>query len=270
MAQVRARQHDGILVLRNEDLDPERSKPEFLRDFIEDLHWFGLQWQEGPDCDGPFAPYSQSERRRFYVEAWHRLWRQGLVYPCQCSRRDVQNASQAPHGADEEPLYPGTCRENAELRKLGENWMPGLVARGADEIQSMPARLNWRFRVPDGETIEFNDGRLGSERFTAGTDFGDFVLWRHDDVPSYQLAVTVDDALMQMTEVVRGSDLLVSTARQLLLYRALGFTPPDFFHCELMTDAQGVRLAKRHEALSLRALRAAGKTPEELRRDWGG
>ena len=116
--------------------------------------------------------------------------------------------------------------------------------------------------------MEFNDGRLGPQRFTAGHDFGDFVLWRHDDVPSYQLAVTVDDARMEITEVVRGSDLLVSTARQLLLYRALESAAPDYFHCELMTDAQGVRLAKRHDSLSLRSLRAAGKTPEELRRDW--
>jgi glutamyl-tRNA synthetase len=255
-------------VLRNEDLDPERSKSQFLHDLIEDLKWFGFQWQEGPDCGGPFAPYSQSQRRKFYAEAWQELWGQGLVYPCQCSRRDVQNASQAPQGADDEPMYPGTCRDNVELRKLGENWIPGLMARPAGETQTIPVRLNWRFRIPDGETIEFNDGHLGPHCFTAGRDFGDFVLWRHDDVPSYQLAVTVDDALMQITEVVRGADLLVSTARQLLLYRALGFAAPEFFHCDLMTDTQGVRLAKRHDSLSLRSLRAAGKTPEELRSNW--
>jgi glutamyl-tRNA synthetase len=267
-AQARARQRDGVLILRNEDLDPERSKSQFLHDLIEDLQWFGFRWQEGPDCGGPFTPYSQSQRRRFYVEAWDTLWRQGLVYPCQCSRRDVQNASQAPHGADDEPMYPGTCRDNAGLRSLSENWMPSLTARRADQLREMPVRLNWRFRVPDGETIEFKDGRLGPQYFTAGQDFGDFVLWRHDDVPSYQLAVTVDDALMKMTEVVRGADLLVSTARQLLLYRALGYAPPEFFHCELMTDQQGVRLAKRHDSFSLRSLRAAGQTPEELRRNW--
>jgi len=268
MAQVRAQQHDGVLVLRNEDLDPDRSKPEFLRDLIEDLHWFGLNWQEGPDCGGPFAPYSQSERRKLYVEGFLKLWRQGLIYPCQCSRRDVQTATQAPHGADDEPVYPGTCRERAELKPMSEKYLPSLIARDRREAQRAAAKFNWRFRVPDGETIEFNDGGQGRQRFIAGRDFGDFVLWRHDDVPSYQLAVTMDDALMRMTEVVRGADLLVSTARQLLLYRALGFAPPEFFHCELMTDTHGVRLAKRHDSLGLRALRAAGKTPEELRGDW--
>lgn len=126
----------------------------------------------------------------------------------------------------------------------------------------------WRFRVPDSETITFTDGHFGEQHFVAGRDFGDFVVWRGDDVPAYQLACVVDDAAMQITEVVRGADLLVSTARQILLYRALGLIPPAFFHCPLMTDAQGLRLAKRHDALSLRAIRAAGKTPAELRSGW--
>ena len=126
-------------------------------------------------------------------------------------------------------------------------------------------RASWRFRVPDGETISFTDGNCGEQQFVAGKDFGDFVVWRQDDAPAYQLACVTDDAAMQITEVVRGADLLVSTARQLLLYRALGFTPPKFFHCPLMLDERGERLAKRHEALSLRQLRAAGKSAEELR-----
>jgi glutamyl-tRNA synthetase len=125
--------------------------------------------------------------------------------------------------------------------------------------------MNWRFRVPDGETISFDDAGAGPQSFIAGRDFGDFVLWRHDDVPSYQLAVVVDDALMEITEVVRGADLLLSTARQLLLYRALDWTPPRFFHCPLVNDEHGVRLAKRHDALSLRALRERGETPAALR-----
>ncbi len=119
-------------------------------------------------------------------------------------------------------------------------------------------KFSWRFRVPDGETISFTDGNFGEQKFVAGKDFGDFVVWRGDGVPAYQLACVVDDAAMQITEVVRGADLLVSTARQILLYRALGLTPPDFFHCELMLDERGVRLAKRHDALSLRKLRGAG------------
>ena len=122
---------------------------------------------------------------------------------------------------------------------------------------STPKR-NWRFRVPDGETIAFADGHCGPQQFVAGQDFGDFVVWRHDGVPAYQLSVVVDDAAMQITEVVRGADLLKSTARQLLLYRALGVPAPQFYHCPLMTDEKGVRLAKRHDALSLRRLRAEG------------
>jgi glutamyl-tRNA synthetase len=122
--------------------------------------------------------------------------------------------------------------------------------------------------VPDGETLSFVDGHFGSRQFVAGKHFGDFVVWRNDGVPSYQLACVVDDAAMKITEVVRGADLLLSTARQLLLYRALALEPPRFHHCELMTDSKGVRLAKRHDALSLRTLRQAGATPEALRQGW--
>jgi glutamyl-tRNA synthetase len=128
--------------------------------------------------------------------------------------------------------------------------------------------VNWRFRVPDSREISFTDGRLGRQRAVAGRDFGDFLVWRKDDVPSYQLACAVDDATMGITEVVRGDDLVRSTFRQILLQRALGFTPPAFFHCPLMADAQGVRLAKRHDALSLRTLRAAGKTPQDITTGW--
>jgi glutamyl-tRNA synthetase len=135
-------------------------------------------------------------------------------------------------------------------------------------IGARPASL--RFRVPDGEAITFTDGNLGPQTFTAGKDFGDFIVWRQDDVPAYQLACVADDAAMGITEVVRGADLLVSTARQLLLYRALGLTPPAFFHCELLCDESGRRLAKRHDALSLRHFRQAGVDPEQLRRGWTG
>lgn len=250
-AQERARAAGGILILRNEDLDPQRSKREFAAVMIEDLRWFGFEWAEGPDAGGPFAPYSQSGRMDLYRAAFERLRAGGFVYPCTCSRQDVLRALAAPHQGSEEPLYPGTCRP-----------------RGADGMEP-PAgsRVNWRFRVPDGEVIRFVDDGFGAQAFAAGKDFGDFVVWRHDGLPSYQLAVTVDDAAMRITEVVRGEDLLLSTARQLLLYRALKLAAPAFYHCPLVTDDLGVRLAKRHDSLSLRALRAAGKAPEEIRRE---
>jgi glutamyl-tRNA synthetase len=129
-------------------------------------------------------------------------------------------------------------------------------------------KISWRFRVPDGDPIAFVDGYYGPQEFVAGRDFGDFVVWRHDESPSYQLAVVVDDATMRISEVVRGADLLRSTARQLLLYRALGLTAPRFFHCPLVTDASGQRLAKRHDALSLRTLRTQGVRPEDLVAAW--
>jgi glutamyl-tRNA synthetase len=250
IAQQRARASGGTLVLRNEDIDAMRFKLEFVPAMIEDLRWFGFAWQEGPDCGGPFGPYNQSERFRFYRTALDKLRIGGFIYPCTCSRKDIRSAARAPHAADDdEPIYPGTCREN----RMG---------------QIANRKFSWRFRVPDGETISFVDGNLGPQQFIAGKDFGDFVVWRHDDVPAYQLAVAVDDGAMKITEVVRGEDLLRSTARQLLLYRALDLDPPTFFHCPLMTDGDGTRLAKRHDALSLRKLREEGESPEALRRTW--
>ncbi len=251
IAYARARLQGGTLVLRNEDLDHTRSRTEFVTAMIEDLRWFGIDWQEGPDIGGPFAPYSQSDRLPLYEATFEMLRQRGCVYPCRCSRQDVLRALQAPHAADDEPIYPGTCR-------------PGVA-----QTRLAPAkRLNWRFRVPDGEPVSFIDLRCGPQTFIAGKDFGDFVVWRSDNLPAYQLAVVVDDSQMQMTEVVRGEDLLLSTARQLLLYRALQLSPPAFFHCPLLTDASGSRLAKRHDALSLRSLRAQGLCPVELRKCW--
>jgi glutamyl/glutaminyl-tRNA synthetase len=252
-AYERARERGGALVLRNEDLDAQRSRAEFAARMLEDLRWLGIEWDEGPDVGGAFGPYAQSERRVLYLEAWARLLALGVIYPCYCSRRDIARAPQAPHEQqqdEDEPLYPGTCRPRE-----------GAPTFRADA----PAGLNWRYRVPDGEEIIFRDLKQGRQLFVAGRDFGDFVVWRRDDVPAYQLAVVVDDAMMRITEVVRGTDLLKSTARQILLQRALGYATPDHFHCELVRDERGKRLAKRHDALSLRRLRAAGVSPEELR-----
>jgi glutamyl-tRNA synthetase len=249
-AQERARARGGTLILRNEDIDSTRFKLEFVAQMIEDLRWFGLEWSEGPDCGGPFAPYNQSERMDFYRAALEKLRAGGWVYPCTCSRQDIRAATRAPHAnEDDEPIYPGTCRERTISECRGQNF-------------------SWRFRVPDGETIAFTDGNCGGQKFVAGQDFGDFVVWRHDGVPAYQLACVVDDAAMGITEVVRGADLLVSTARQLLLYRALGLPPPEFFHCELLCDESGRRLAKRHDALSLRAMREQGVSAAQLRSGW--
>ncbi len=232
---------------------------------FEDSRWFGFHWSEGPDIGGTFTPYTQSERRTSYIETFKALRRGGWIYPCRCSRRDVERALAAPHTGEEEPVYPGTCRADATLVAQFTDWNPSPNSPAPPARPAGLPQVSWRFRVPDGETISFVDGGAGAQAYVAGRDFGDFVVWRHDDVPAYQLAVVSDDIAMRITEVVRGRDLLMSTARQLLLYRALGAAAPGFFHCPLMLDSRGVRLAKRHDALSLRALREQGMTPEMIR-----
>jgi glutamyl-tRNA synthetase len=272
-AWQRARDAGGTLVMRMEDLDPDRSRSSYAEAAIEDLRWLGIRWQEGPDKGGPFAPYVQSRRRTFYLAAWRKLLRRGCLYPCRCSRKDLETALGAPrervsggaHGAqpsgkldlwDDDPIYPGTCR-------LFQGNIPQLPGPTVSEVET-PDGINWRFRVHDGEVVEFEDRNLGTQRFVAGEDFGDFVVWRRDGAPSYQLACVADDAAMRITEVVRGADLLKSTARQILLNRALDFDNPGWFHCRLVVDHNGRRLAKRHDSLSLRALRQRGLTPMNI------
>jgi len=249
IAAERARRAGGVLVFRNEDLDPERCRPEFVSAMFEDLKWLGVEWNEGPDCGGPDAPYSQSERREFYLSTWRRLRDGGFIYPCSCSRKELAQSASAPNEADDEPIYPGKCRGRNDARDFAR-----------------PVGVNWQFRVSEGEEIAFHDQHLGPQRYTTGRDFGDFVIWRRDDVPAYQLAVVVDDHAMKITEVVRGADLLKSTARQLLLYRALQLDVPQFYHCDLVRDENDVRLAKRHDSRSIRRLREGGLSAEQVRR----
>lgn len=252
----RAREAGGTLIYRDEDLDPDRCKPEYAEAAIEDLHWFGCEWDEGPDVGGSVGPYQQSQRMPLFLDAWEYLKEAGFIYPCDKSRKDVTWATQAPHGDKKgsEAIYP-------------ENLRPPI---GTGKTATTPGETNWRFRVPDDRKIEFNDLSLGPCSFECLRDFGDFLVWRKDGQPAYELAVVVDDAAMGITEVVRGEDLLISTARQLLIYEALGKPAPAFYHAPLLCDANGQRLAKRHRSLSLRELREAGQTPEALRKsaDW--
>ena len=252
----RAKEAGGLLIFRDEDLDPQRCKQEFSQGAIEDLRWFGCDWQEGPDVGGSVGPYRQSERLATFMTAWEQLKDSGYIYPCEKSRKDVARAAQAPHADEEvsEPIYP-------------ESWRPPF---GHGKDAQSPKDSNWRFRVPEDRSIEFDDIRLGPCAFDCLRDFGDFLVWRRDGVPAYELAVVVDDAAMQISEVVRGEDLLISTARQILLYEALGLQPPQFYHTPLLCDTSGQRLAKRNRSLTLRELREAGHQAEDLRtsEDW--
>jgi glutamyl-tRNA synthetase len=241
-AARRAKDAPGALVLRIEDLDPLRCRPEWTERVIEDLAWLGVRWTEGP--------HYQSLRRAVFEAAWRALRDAGHIYPSPTSRREIRDAAHAPHEDEEgaEPIFPPRLRP------------PPGTGRDAES----PAGVVWRFRVPDGEVIRFTDACRGPQAFTAGVDFGDFAVWRKDDVPAYELAVVADDVAMGITEVVRGEDLLRSTARQILVYRALGAAPPAWCHLPLVRDAAGRRLAKRHQALSVRELRARGLTPDDV------
>lgn len=244
IAQQRALAAGGHLLMRNDDLDPGRSRQEFVEAFIEDLSWLGLTWQN------PIL--TQSNRLPIHQHALVQLHAAGHIYPCHRSRRDLAEATEsAPHehGFHDEPVFPVAWRPNAsEIPETFEDHLD----------------CNWRFRVPDSTTVGFLDGAVGAQSAVAGKDFGDFLVWRKNGLPSYQLTCAVDDGLMGITEVVRGADLIKSTFRQILLLRALELPCPDYYHAPLMLDAQGDRLAKRTDALSLRAMREQGKTPAEI------
>lgn len=241
VAWLSVRSRGGSLVLRIEDLDGPRVKPESARSVLDDLTWLGLDWDEGPNACGPFAPYVQTERIERYEVALASLRERGLVYPCICTRRDIESAQSAPHLEDEGTRYPGTCRDRfgsfEEARRVGGR---------------TPA---WRFRVPE-QPIAALDALHGYCEHDVQSGVGDFVV--HRERAAYQLAVVVDDSAMQIDEVVRGDDLLTSMHRQLWLHRALGMVPPTYRHLPLIVGPDGRRLAKRHGDTRVGAFREAG------------
>jgi glutamyl-tRNA synthetase len=247
LAWLQARSAGGRFVMRVEDLDPGRSRVEHIRSQLDDLRWLGLDWDEGPGVGGEFGPYLQSERHALYSVALQRLHDQGLTYPCFCTRREIAAAASAPHAEDDEgPPYSGRC---------------AALSVNAISESDRPAAL--RLRVPVRE-LDFEDGVAGRQTYRPHLETGDFVVRRKDGVASYQLAVVVDDAAMRITHVVRGADLLSSTARQLLLYEALGLQPPVWIHVPLLLGSDGERLSKRHGAVSIREYRESGAEPARL------
>ncbi len=234
------RSRGGNWILRIEDLDPQRSKADYARQIEEDLLWLGLDWDEGGLADrGEAGPYSQSRRGELYEAALGRLRDAGLVYPCRCTRADL-NATQAPHASDGRTLYTGRCRPEGLPRQV--DWGDG--------------RSSVRLYVGDEPEVEFTDGVFGRQRVSLQCECGDYVVRRADGAWAYQLAVVVDDALMGVTEVVRGSDLLGSAAQQIALHRVLGYEPPEYVHLPLVCNAAGQRLSKRDPQMALDALRS--------------
>ncbi len=251
LAWLFARTQHGQFVLRIEDLDRPRARPGTTQQMLDDLRWLDLDWDEGPDCGGPYAPYTQSERLDIYQHYLRQLQAVDLIYPCYCSRAEVANAASAPQqGAEDGLRYPGTCSHlTGAQRKAHE-------ANGR--------RPSLRFRVYDERVVTFTDGVMGPITQHVQQAVGDFIVWRSDGIFAYQFAVVVDDALMHINQVVRGNDLLGSTARQILLYEALGFPTPAFAHVPLLVDEQGKRLAKRNQSMGLDPLRARGMRPEQV------
>ncbi len=249
LSWLAAQAADGDWLMRVEDLDGPRVRLGMEARILDELRWLGLDWDEGPDLSGPVGPYRQSQLGERYAAALKRLRADRLAYPCFCSRAEIAVASTAPHGpSDDGPRYPGTCR----------GLTPAEVTRRGGE-----RRPAWRLAVGPGE-VAFDDGVHGRCAFDVAAATGDFVVMRADGLAAYQLAVAVDDAAMGVTDVVRGDDLLPSTARQLLVYRALGLAAPRFAHVPLVVGEDGERLAKRHGALSLGELRQRGADPRAV------
>ncbi|MDR2076344.1 MAG: tRNA glutamyl-Q(34) synthetase GluQRS [Desulfovibrio sp.] len=280
LAWLSAAVQKGALVLRLEDIDPDRSRAAFVRGILEDLAWLGLTWDEGPRPsfhpdrrgaesaffpeEGAFGPYRQSARLERYEAVLQDLRRRNLLYPCFCTRRELRLLASAPHSGDEGVPYPGICRRLSGKERTARLAAKVPFSLRLDTARSMETLLRETPGATEGSLLSWNDAVHGPQVFTPADCGGDFALRRSDGVFAYQLAVAVDDAAMDITEVVRGEDLLSSTPRQILLLRLLGAPLPRYAHIPLLRDAQGQRLAKRHKGLEVRALREAGFSPEAV------
>jgi len=250
LAWLFARSQGGGFTLRVEDLDRPRTRSGAADAILGDLRWLGLDWDEGPDTGGPLGPYIQSARIDLYRHALAQLRAKDLVYPCYCTRAELQQVASAPHPGEPSHRYPGTCRN--------------LTTHQRQTLEASGRRAAWRFRAPS-QAISFDDLVQGRQSDNVAQSMGDFIVMRSDGIVAYQLAVVVDDALMGINQIVRGADLLSSTARQLALYDALGFPrPQEYAHVPLALGPTGTRMAKRDASAGIDELRARGETREHV------
>ncbi len=248
-----ARQRGWRVVLRMEDLDGPRVKPEATQQAIDVMRWLGLDWDRGP--------LVQSDDLTPYRDAMQDLMQRGEVYPCRCTRKEIERAMSAPHGDEHELRYPGTCRPAARVAFRASGFEP---AQGAEALGESDGQTAWRLMVPD-HPIRFDDALHGPQAIHVQQQVGDFVVYAKRGQPAYQLAVVVDDARQGVTDVVRGDDLLRSTARQVLLYDRLGLgDPPRYYHVPLVLGEDGRRLAKRHGDTRLLRYRDEGVPAERV------
>ncbi len=287
LAWLSARSQGGAMVLRMEDLDPERSKPHFAAAILEDMAWLGLDWDEGPDKGGPYGPYTQDARRGLYQQWLDVLDSRGLLYPCYCTRSELRSMAQAPHAGEAEPVYGGACLNldaAARAAKLGQGRQPAMrLSLSGTPIVARGIRANSQDRTPGHEAAPFDRQGMGAEAQAAHeqcitfqdlilgpqsqnlvAECGDFALRRSDGVHAYQLAVVADDAAQRISEVVRGADLLESTARQIHLFRLFGWSEPRYAHVPLLVDQDGRRLSKRRQDVDLGQLRQRGVSPQAI------
>lgn len=248
LAWLQVRLSDGMFVLRIDDLDTPRNKAGSLEQILDDLRWLGIDWDEGPDIGGENYPYLQSQRNSTYKNAFVKLNASGKTYPCKCSRKDIANILSAPHPSGTVTAYPGTCRPNKSIASIDV---------GEGELQA------WRFIVGN-ESIEYNDLICGNQVQELEHNVGDFVIRRRDGLFVYHLASIVDDYKMDVTDVVRGDDLIESTPRQIALMNSLGYPIPDFWHVPMVFDNDGERMSKRDGSDSLEQWKNTGKTAEQL------
>ena len=257
IAWLRARSRGGKVIFRMEDLDHPKDKPGAASQEVEDLKWLGFDWDE---------EYVQSERIDCYRQALDSI--RELVYPCICSRRDVESAQSAPH-AGEQMFYPGTCRGRFKSWDEAKEFLTASRASRDPRDSSVSRTPCWRFKVPEGARVAFEDAFAGHYEQDVSRTLGDFPLARDEFGAGYTLACTVDDLLMGVTEVVRGDDLLAATPAQILLTRALskavdGCRLPSYCHVPLVVGRDGKRLAKRHGDTRIATFRAEGRRPEEI------